>query len=145
LVDALAAGGRVAAVANAHPPLQQLHAALVEHIAHQAVALVHAQGGAACGGDARRVLAAMLQDGQAVVQRGRDLSGSDDADDAAHEGCVRCWRKGISRARPCAPGMASAQGCERTMPSIWVRPWICALSCSASARLSTGPALTRVS
>src|SRR5690606_19896330 len=84
LVDAFAARGRITAVADADPPPQHLHAALVEDVAHQAIALVHGQGGAGGGGDARRVLATMLQDGQAVVQRGRDLRGSNDADDAAH-------------------------------------------------------------
>src|SRR5690606_9601494 len=87
----LAAGGGIAAVADAHPALQQAHAAVVEHVAHQAVALVHAQGGAGGGGDAGRVLAAVLEHGQAVVQRGRDPGGSDDADDAAHGGLPGCW------------------------------------------------------
>src|SRR5690606_41462095 len=40
--------------------------------------------GAVGGGDARRVMAAVLEHGQPVVERGRDLGGGDDADDAAH-------------------------------------------------------------
>src|SRR3546814_1736741 len=85
LVQALAAGSRVAAVTDAHAAFQQRHRAVVEHVAHQSVALVHAQLGAVGGGDARRVLAAVLQHGQSVVQRCRDFSGSDDADDRSEE------------------------------------------------------------
>src|SRR3546814_5488169 len=74
-------------------PYTTLFRSVVEHVAHQSVALVHAQLGAVGGGDARRVLAAVLQHGQSVVQRCRDFSGSDDADDAAHGGSAVCWRE----------------------------------------------------
>ena len=62
------------------------HRFFAEDIAHQAVALVHAQLATVRGGDAGRILAAVLEDSQAVVQRSGDFSGSDDSDDAAH-----CW------------------------------------------------------
>src|SRR3546814_449012 len=83
----------LSAVTDAHAAFQQRHRAVVKHVAHQSVALVHAQLGAVGGGDARRVLAAVLQHGQSVVQRCRDFSGSDDADDAAHGGSAVCWRE----------------------------------------------------
>src|SRR5690606_38669497 len=128
----LAAGGGVAAVADAHAPLEQRHRVLVEHVAHEPVALVHAQAGAVAGRDAGRVLAAMLEHGQAVIQTGRDLGGSDDADDAAHGGGL-----------PDQAG-AMAQGCGRTRPSMPKPDCTRAFSCSASAGVATGPAFTRV-
>ena len=85
LVGAFGAGGRIAAMGDADPALQQRHRVLVEHVAHQSVALVHAQLAAVGGGDAGGVLAAVLEHGQPVVELCRDFSGSDDSDDAAHD------------------------------------------------------------
>src|SRR6185437_9465931 len=55
-----------------------------EHVAHQPGAAMQAQAVAVEGGDARGVLAAVLQDGQTVIQRGGDFAPADDADDSAH-------------------------------------------------------------
>ena len=78
---------------DADAPFQQRHRLRVEHVAHQAVALVHAQAGAVHGGDAGGVLAPVLEDGQAVVQLGRDFALADDSDDAAHGGLSCSWRR----------------------------------------------------
>src|SRR5690606_6281975 len=87
------------------------------------------------GGDAGGVLPAVLQDGQAVVQRRGDFSGSDDADDAAHV-FFQAWGWS-ARAR-------LDQGCERTRPSMPTLDFTRARSWSASPRVTTGPAFTRV-
>src|SRR5690606_3503478 len=84
LVHALGAGGRVAAMGDAHPPLQHAHGLGVEHVAYQAVVLVHAQARAVGSSDTRRVLAAVLEDGEGVIQLARDVLVADDSDDAAH-------------------------------------------------------------
>ena len=73
-------------MADAHAALQQRHFARAEGVAHEAIALHDAQLRAVGGGDAGGVLSAMLENGQAVVERGRDVRGADDADDAAHDG-----------------------------------------------------------
>src|SRR3546814_20105685 len=54
LVQALAAGSRVAAVTDADAAFQQRHRAVVKHVPNQSVAFVHTQHGAVCGGVARR-------------------------------------------------------------------------------------------
>jgi len=67
LGGALAAGSRVAHVANAHVAVQPQHVAGVEDIPYQAVVLAQMQVSAVAGHDARCVLAAMLQHGQSVI------------------------------------------------------------------------------
>src|SRR5690606_35694955 len=112
------------------------------------VALVHAQPRAVARGDAGGVLPAVLQHRQAVVQRGRDFSGSDDADNAAHgDGSCECleWKGGFGNAALAAPLRECGYGCERTRPSMLKLDFTRALSWSASPRVTTGPALTRVS
>ena len=64
---AVAAGRRVAHVADADVALQLQHVPLLEHVAHQAVVLAQEQRALVLGHDARRVLAAVLQHGQRVV------------------------------------------------------------------------------
>ena len=84
LGGAVAAGGRIAHVADADVALQLEHVMLLEDIAHQAAALAHVQLALAGGGDAGGVLAAVLQHGQRVVEALIDCAGADDSDDAAH-------------------------------------------------------------
>ena len=85
LGGAVAAGGRVAHVADADVALELEHVVLLEHIAHQSAALAHAQLAVARGGgDAGGVLAAMLQHRERIVEALIDRARSDDADDAAH-------------------------------------------------------------
>jgi amidophosphoribosyltransferase len=93
-VVAFRARGRIAAMGDADAAFEQAHRVLVEHVAHQAVVLVHAQVGAVGGGDAGRVLAAVLQHRQPVVKLAGHVMVGDDADDSAH---LRC-----SRSRPAA-------------------------------------------
>ena len=85
LGGAVAAGRRIAHVADAGVALQLEHVVLLEYIAHQAAALAHAQLAVTRGGgDAGGVLTAVLQHGERVVQALIDGAGTDDADDAAH-------------------------------------------------------------
>ena len=55
-------------MADAHLAGQSLHALLVEHIAHHAIVLPHAQAAIIVCHDASGVLAAVLQGQQGVVQ-----------------------------------------------------------------------------
>ena len=86
LGGAVAAGGRVAHVADADVALQLEHVVLLEHVAHQAAALAHVELALGRGRDAGGILAAVLQHGERVVEPLIDRAGADDADDAAH-GC----------------------------------------------------------
>ena len=54
---------------DAHVAEQIAHVAGAEHVAHQAVALVHVEGAALAGDDAGRILAAVLQHQQAVIEQ----------------------------------------------------------------------------
>src|ERR1700733_9330185 len=84
----VAAGGRVTHVADADVALELEHVMLLEHVAHQAAALAHAQLPLARGGsDAGGVLAAVLQYRERVVEPLVHGAGPDDAGDAAHS-CV---------------------------------------------------------
>ena len=71
-------------MADADVAAQLEHVVAREHVAHESRALVQAQAIAVDGRDAGRVLAAVLQHGQRVVERRRDFRFSDDADDSAH-------------------------------------------------------------
>ena len=84
LGGAVAAGGRVAHVADADVALQLEHVVLLEDIAHQACALAHVELALAGGGDAGGILAAVLQHGERIVDALIDRAGADDSDDAAH-------------------------------------------------------------
>ena len=64
--------------------MQRAHVARAERLAHLPARLRHVEDGAVGGGDAGRVLAAVLQQEQAVVDLLVDGLGGDDADDAAH-------------------------------------------------------------
>ena len=77
-------GGRVTAVADARVALQRTHITGTEHVAHQAVGLVHGEHAAVIGSDTCRVLAAVLQQQQCVIQQLVDRLMGDDADDATH-------------------------------------------------------------
>ena len=74
----VAAGGRITHVAHADVALELLHVVLLEHIAHQALALAHEQLALGDRGDARGILAAMLEHRQGVIDPLIDvaLSGS---------------------------------------------------------------------
>ena len=66
---AFGACGRIAAVADADVAAKAEHRLAREHVAHEAGPLVQAQAIAVDRRDARRVLAAMLQHGQRVIER----------------------------------------------------------------------------
>src|SRR5471032_1013877 len=88
------AGGRIAAVADARVALQRTHIAGAENVTHQAVGLVHGKHTAVIGRDPRRILAAVLQQQQSVVQQLIDRLMGNDADDATH-GVLLDWYYGF--------------------------------------------------
>ena len=104
----VAAGGRIAHMAHADVALELLHVVLLEHIAHQALALAHEQLAVGDGRDARGVLAAMLKHRQRVIDPLIDSAGSDDSGYAAHSVRVLRWRRrrlGRSRRSSFSPTM----------------------------------------
>jgi len=78
------AGGRIAAVADAGIALQRTHVPRAEDVTHEAVGLVHREHAAVIGCNPRRILTAMLQQQQCVIQQLVDGGLRDDADDATH-------------------------------------------------------------
>ena len=62
-----APGGRIADVPDAHAPPERLHVVRLEDVAHESVGLALVDL-ASAGEDARRILSAVLQRGQRVVQ-----------------------------------------------------------------------------
>ena len=72
-------GSGIAHMGDARVAQQGAHVARAEHVAHQAVALVQIEGVAVQRGDARRILPAVLQYLQAVIQQLVDGVVSDDA------------------------------------------------------------------
>jgi len=61
-------GGFRATISDTDATAQAAHGGLVEHVTHQAVALVQAQTRAIHGGNAGGVLATVLQHGQTVIK-----------------------------------------------------------------------------
>ena len=88
LVRRRAAGGRVTDVPDAHTPSQRLHVVGLEDIAHEPVGLALVDL-AIAGEDARRILPAVLQRGQRVVEILVDVGPADDSDDTAHGSRIR--------------------------------------------------------
>ena len=88
----------VAHVAEADVAEQRAHVARAERLAHLPARLRHVEHGAVGGRDAGRVLAAVLQEEQAVVDLLVDGLGGDDADDAAHASDGSSWGWGSVRA-----------------------------------------------
>ena len=81
----IAAGGRVAGVPDSHAAFELQHVALAEYIAHQSVVLAQIDALAVAGHDAGRVLAAVLDDAEALVEIVVGRAGSENADHAAHQ------------------------------------------------------------
>ena len=82
---ARSAGGRVAHMADAVIADKTLHLALAENIAHETVVLVQEKAPVrVAGGNTGGVLAAMLQDGQRVIQRLVYKGFAHNAHNAAH-------------------------------------------------------------
>jgi hypothetical protein len=79
-----AARSRVAHMTDAHMANQALHVALLEHVAHQAIVLAQEQAAIMTGDNTGSILAAVLEDGQPVIQRLIDVRFTDDTDNAAH-------------------------------------------------------------
>ena len=69
---------------NADVTDQVAHVTSLEHILHQAVVLVHVERAAIAGHDACRILAAVLEHQQAVIQHLVDGILADDTDNSAH-------------------------------------------------------------
>src|SRR5690606_15104830 len=79
-----AARGRVADVADAHVTDQALHVALLEDIAHQTVVLAQEQPSIMAGHNTGSILAAVLENGETVIQRLIDVRFTDDTYNATH-------------------------------------------------------------
>ena len=75
---------RIPAVPDPGVAHEVAHVARAEHVAHVPAALVHVKYRTFAGHDARRVLAAVLQQQQTVVQQLVDRRVRDRADDATH-------------------------------------------------------------
>jgi hypothetical protein len=78
------AGGGVAHLAQARVAGQAAHVAGAEHVAHHALGLVHEELAFLLGDDAGRVLAAVLQQQQRVVDQLVDWGVADNTDDSTH-------------------------------------------------------------
>jgi hypothetical protein len=65
-------------------PGQRAHVARAEHVAHHALGLVHEELAVLLRDDAGRVLAAVLQQQQGVVDQLVDGRVADNADDSTH-------------------------------------------------------------
>ncbi|MNF30238.1 hypothetical protein D3C84_109660 [compost metagenome] len=78
------AGGGIAHMADTHVADQALHMALMKDVAHQAIVLAQEQPAVMTGDDTGSILAAVLEDGQAVIQRLIDVRFTDDTDNATH-------------------------------------------------------------
>ena len=78
------ARGRVAHMAYTHIAFQSEHVAHPKNIAHQAVVLALVQFETIAGHDARRILAAMLQNGQRIINRLIDCGLTDNPDYTTH-------------------------------------------------------------
>ena len=86
------AGGRITRVRDAGGAAQRPHVACPEHVAHHARALVHVKRGPFGRDDAGRVLAAVLQHQQPVIEQLIDLALCDDSNDSAHRVSSRAPR-----------------------------------------------------
>ena len=75
---------RVAHLTQTHIARQRPHVASTKHVAHHALGLVHEKLAPLLRDDARRILAAMLQQQQAVIDQLIDRGFADNADYSAH-------------------------------------------------------------
>ncbi len=131
LGGALAAGGRVANVADADIALELKHVTLLEHVPHQAVVLAQEDLALVRRHDARGVLATMLQHRQGVVELLIGGTEADDADDAAH--CLSLTLPRDFPTRTCALSPRS-RGAPRPSPR---------RRAGASNRATTAPSRVR--
>ncbi|OIQ67729.1 hypothetical protein GALL_506890 [mine drainage metagenome] len=92
---------------------QRAHIAGTKHIAHHAACLVHEQLRARSGHDARRILPAMLQQEQRVVEQLVDGLLGNHTDDAAHGRTLSSDREG---AHDSAQGQMIHQSCRQPRP-----------------------------
>jgi hypothetical protein len=91
------AGRRITHVADADAPGQAGHVSRFEDIPDQAIALVKLDLVAVERGDARGVLAAVLQHGQRVVHQRCSRALADDSHDSAHDETCRCPPHPVAR------------------------------------------------
>ncbi|VXB85393.1 hypothetical protein PSEUDO8O_20039 [Pseudomonas sp. 8O] len=79
-----ATSSRVAHMADAHMTDQALHMPLLEHVTYQTIVLAQEQAAIMAGDNTGSILAAVLEDGEPVIQRLIDVRFTDDTDDATH-------------------------------------------------------------
>jgi hypothetical protein len=71
-------------VSDTHLTYQTLHVTLMEHIAYQTIILAQEESPLIAGYNAGGVLAAMLQDGQGIIERLIDVRFAHYANNATH-------------------------------------------------------------
>src|SRR3569623_315242 len=81
-------GGRITALADTGIAQQRTHVSRTEHVAHQAVRLMHCERMSIAGCDARRILSSMLQQQQRIVDLLIDGTMGNYADYATHGGLL---------------------------------------------------------
>ena len=108
LGGAVATGRRIAHMADADITPQLEHVLLAEDIAHQPLPLAHADKAIGDGDDARRVLAAVLQHRQRVIEPLVDGGSADDGCDAAHGVSLRLGCRWASHLVEQTLGLATA-------------------------------------
>lgn len=99
-------GRRIAHLPDADVARQAAHVARAEHVAHHAVGFVHVEVVAVRRGDSRRILPAMLQEQQAVIDELIDGALGNYTYDAAH-GMVLQRVETVERRAGVAPGRTS--------------------------------------
>ncbi len=110
--EAIAPGRGITHVADADVAPQLEHVILGKYVADEALGLARAQLAFHRGRDARRVLAAVLQHRQRVIEALIDRGGSDDSDDAAHDLSPHGLRPGFNEDRA-EPRPRTNSGAER--------------------------------
>ncbi|MNQ74601.1 hypothetical protein D3C85_893620 [compost metagenome] len=83
-------GRRVTAMADARRALQRTHVTRTEDVTHEAVGFVHGKHTAVIGRNPCRVLTAMLQEQQCIIEQLIDRLMGNDADDATHGVLLNC-------------------------------------------------------
>ena len=86
-----------------HVARQRTHVARAEHITHQTGGLVHVESTTVAGDNARRILPAMLQNHQAIVEQLVNRRGCDNPENPAHDCSLNVgWKRGIRREKKAA-------------------------------------------
>ena len=97
----------IAYLPQARVARQSAHVAGAEHVTHHALGLVHEELAVQLRGNASRILAAVLQEQQSVIDQLVDGGRADHADDSTHS-CLPSQKIRITRANACPAPAATA-------------------------------------